>query len=332
MTHVILTCSEHFTDLALNELQRHHPQVALVESLSPRHVLLKAPFAFGALVKPWRTTPPIYLHHLFPVHRTLTLDASAADFDLLREAVQSLCRDDFVLQPQIVGDFPYPAITLQQVLCPQQNRSRSTRADGRVLSLLIVGRWAYLGISWAAQNLSPFAGGIPCFDESVPNRAGLKLLEALTTFALQPRPGQHVLDLGAAPGAWTEILRRRGMIVTTVAPTPMYHWLASDPQVKQQQMTAEAYLTQCETTFHWIVNDMKLDPQDSAHLMVQYANHLQPDGLAIMTLKLRLRNPRRVMDHAFRLLRKRYRIVRVRQLVSNRKEVTLLLRPHAAIT
>src|SRR5262249_4389700 len=125
------------------------------------------------------------------------------------------------------------------------------------------------GISWASQNLSAFASGRPHFDEPVPNRAGLKLLEALSAFNIHLRRGDHALDLGAAPGAWTEVLRRRGLMITAVAPATMYDWLQTDPCVQHFHMTAEAYLPQCATTFDLIVNDMKLDPQDSAHLMVE---------------------------------------------------------------
>ena len=182
-----------------------------------------------------------------------------------------------------------------------------------------------MGISWASQNLSPFASGKPHFHEPVPNRAGLKLLEALAAFDIQLRPGDHALDLGAAPGAWTEILHRRGMCVTAIAPLAMYDWLQANPNVRAFYTTAEEYLSHCDTTYDLLLNDMILDPQDSARLMVEYAAHLRPQGIAIMTLKLRLRNPRRVMDHAFRILRKAYKIIRVRQLVSNRKEVTLFL-------
>ena len=45
-----------------------------------------------------------------------------------------------------------------------------------------------------------------------------------------------------------------------------------------------------------------------------------------MTLKLRKRNQRRRMSHTFRLLRRQYRILRARNLVANRSEVTLLMR------
>lgn len=71
---------------------------------------------------------------------------------------------------------------------------------------------------------------------------------------------------------------------------------------------------------------MILDAQDSARLMLDYAQFLREEGIAIMTLKLRERNRRRVMDHALRILRKAYKIIRIRQLVNNKREVTLFLR------
>jgi 23S rRNA (cytidine2498-2'-O)-methyltransferase len=328
MTYAILTCSEHFTDLALNELQRQHSNLTLVKQVSPQHLFLKAPTSFDNLTRPWRNQLPIYLHHLFPVHQTLSLTGTPSDFDCLRKQAQALCRKDYLVQARVIGDYPYSAITLEQFIHPAQPVSTVTKTNGRILSLLVVDKCAYIGISWASQNLSPFASGRPYFDEPLPNRAGFKLLEALDAFDIRLRPGDHALDLGAAPGAWTAVLVRRGMRVTAVAPRAMYDWLQIDPNVRATCLTAEEYLPTCDTTYDLIVNDMKLDAQDSARLMTEYAVHLRPQGIAIMTLKLRLRNPRRLMDHAFRLLRKEYKIIRVRQLVGNRKEVTLFLRRH----
>jgi len=184
--------------------------------------------------------------------------------------------------------------------------------------------------SWATQNLSPWAGGQIPVSEPVSNRAGYKLLEALQTFAIRLREGDCALDLGAAPGAWTTLLRRRGLRVTAVAPAPLYPWLDLDQEVVHEPTRAEDYLMRCQTTFDLIVNDMMVDPQDSARLMVEYAQHLRPEGIAIMTLKLREHNRSKRMDHSFRLLRKAYKIIQVRQLVSNKQEVTLFLRRHAS--
>lgn len=324
MTDVILTCSEHFTDLALNELHRHDPNVELVAQLSPQHFYLRAPGTFGNFVRPWQDQLPIYLHHLFPVHRTIPLTGTTPDFDRLRKEAQALCDCNAFVQVRVVGEYRFPKLGIVHALAPQQVATHLEKPNGRVLSLLIVENCCYMGISWVGQNISAFPTGRSL--EPVPNRAGLKLLEALEVFNIQLRAGDHALDLGAAPGAWTEVLRRRGLRVTAVAPREMYDWLQTDPDVLHFPLTAEEYLPDCDTVYDLIVNDMKLDAQDSARLMVDYASHLREQGIAIMTLKLRLRNTRRLMDHAFRLLRKRYKIIRVRQLVSNRKEVTLFLR------
>lgn len=326
MTDVIVTCSEHFIDAALNEIRRYHKQLTLVTQLSPQHLHVRHPGAFGAFTTPWKDKLPIYLHHAFPLHHTLPLTGTPGDFVQLRQQAQTLCQDDPIIQVQIAGDYAYSAMSIIHSLRPGQTSHLAALPQNRVLSVLINGQTASLGLSWAAQNLSLFAGGQPSFDEPVPNRAGRKLLEALTAFRIPLQAGAHALDLGAAPGAWTEILRRRGLRVTAVAPRTLYDWLQTDPQVRAFYLTAEEYLGQCDTTYDMLLNDMRLDAQDSARLMVAYAPHLRTNGLALMTLKLRMRQTARVMDHTFRILRKAYRIVCVRQLANNRKEVTLFLR------
>lgn len=323
MTRAILTCSPYFMDFALNEIRRSHPRLTLIESLAPGYLLLQAPYSFDKLTRPWRHCLPIYLHHLFPVHAVVALDRGQNDWTLLQQTIREIAPSDSMIQLRsaIETDLPYPVPEITPPRCTPR---------GRIVSVLVVpdssGLRAYLGVSWATQNLSPWAGGQIPITEAVSNRAGYKLLEALDSFAVRLRKDDHALDLGAAPGAWTTLLRRRGLRVTAVAPAPLYPWLAHDEGVDFQPMLAEDFLDHCQTIFDLIVNDMKLDLQDSARLIVAYARHLRPEGIAIMTLKLRQRNRQRVMDHSFRILRQAYKIIRVRQLVSNRHEVTLFLR------
>jgi 23S rRNA (cytidine2498-2'-O)-methyltransferase len=331
MTRAILTCSPYFAALALNEMRRFHPTLTNSQSLAPGYTLLKAPYSFDKLTAPWRHRLPIYLHHCFPIHQVLALDGTRQEFDCLRQAIERLAPKDSAVQVRSAGEInlPYPIYELQRFL----NDTPCLRPPaGRVVSVLLVqeaaGLRAYMGVSWATQNLSQWSGGQIPITESVPNRAGYKLLEALDAFAIHLRRGSHVLDLGAAPGAWTTLLRRRQARVTAVAPRAMYPWLAYDREVCYEPALAEEYLGRCLTTYDMIVNDMKLDAQDSARLMVEYARHLRTEGIAIMTLKLRMLEPEKVMDHSFRILRKAYKIIRVRQLVSNRREVTLFLRRH----
>lgn len=326
MTNAILTCSEHFSALALNELRRHHPQLDCKKQLSPQHHLIHIPASFDTLTRPWRHKLPIYLHHLFPVHQTVNLRGDAQDFARIRRKLMLLQAPDATLQIRVMDGYRYDADKLMQALAPDQVVLTSAHDPRRVMSVLVTPRKAYLGVSWASQNISPYIMGIPPLDEPVANRAGLKLLEALATFGIQLDPAWHALDLGAAPGAWTEVLRRRGLRVTAVAPRAMYPWLVADPMVEAFDLTAEEYLGQCATVYDVLLNDMRLDARSSARMMVGYARFLRPDAIALMTLKLRMHEPQRLMDHTYRLLRRAYKILTIRQLVANRKEVTLFLR------
>lgn len=332
MNHSILTCSPHFVELAVNEIRRSHPSVVVLATLSPGCLLIQASTPFDQFTRPFRDRLPIYLHHLAPVQQTVALHQAEQTIE------KWTCRHPTaILQARILPDMVNgadaismsPANSLLQRL--QQSNGKTATSASRILSVALARqntKWkAFIGVSWANQNISPYAGGVCPYSVQMPNRAGYKLLEALADFGIRLRSGKHALDLGAAPGAWTMVLRQHGLKVTAVAPTEMYPDLLNDPLVVYRGMTAEEYLPCAEGPFEVIVNDMRMDAQDSSRLMVGYARHLQPDGIGIMTLKLRQPNMRRLMDHSFRILRRAYKIMQVRQLVSNRQEVCLFLRP-----
>jgi 23S rRNA (cytidine2498-2'-O)-methyltransferase len=338
----ILTCSPHFTDLALNELKRHTPSISLLSEVAPGCLLLHSPLSFDQLTRPWRHRLPIYLHHLCPVQFSVPLQGTPADLTTLQEVTKAQVdpKSPLIVQPRILtaaAELPlsFPCYSVDELITSLSQVVRMPIPapeipSGRVSSVVIGPdrkRWrAYVGVSKIEQNLSPWPGGVRPQQVDMPNRAGYKLLEALETFKINLPAGGRALDLGAAPGAWTLVLRQHGLQVTAVSPGRLYPQLRNDRWVTHRQMEAEVYLQQVEGIFDFIANDMRLAAQDSARLMVDYAQYLHPQGLAVMTLKLRQRNQSRVMDHSFRILRKAYQIIRVRQLVSNRKEVTLFLR------
>ena len=135
------------------------------------------------------------------------------------------------------------------------------------------------------------------------------------------------LDLGASPGGWSRILRRKGQYVTAVDPALLDPRLAEDQAIRHLRMTAEHYLADEPDTFDLIVNDMRMDARDSARLMVGYARQIYPGGAAIMTLKLPEEGRATVVEHAWEILEEAYTIVGARQLFHNRSEITLYLAP-----
>jgi 23S rRNA (cytidine2498-2'-O)-methyltransferase len=223
-------------------VRRYHPETTVLQHIAAGYVFLETPFSFDRLTHPWRHRLPIYLHHLFPVHAVVSLDAASNDLTQLKRAAQGIAPPDAAVQVRstVETEMPYSPPEIQQYLNPSQAPYSSDAPVGRILSILIApepaGFRAYIGVSWATQNLSPWAGGQIPITECVPNRAGYKLLEALDAFSIRLRQGGQALDLGAAPGAWTTLLRRRGLRVTAVAPAPLYPWLLFDTGVTYQPM------------------------------------------------------------------------------------------------
>src|SRR5258705_13248106 len=94
-----------------------------------------------------------------------------------------------------------------------------------------LGSWTLLApdrLLAAARCSSPFANGEVAFVEDrtgPPNRAYLKLWEALVRMRRWPGPGERCLDLGAAPGGWTWVLAQLGAEGLAVDKAPL------DPKV-----------------------------------------------------------------------------------------------------
>jgi 23S rRNA (cytidine2498-2'-O)-methyltransferase len=208
------------------------------------------------------------------------------------------------------------------------------RRPEQVLSVVCLPAHGFLGISAAADNLSDWAGGAHRFKREAGqiSRAEFKLLEALEVFELTLPAGGVALDLGAAPGGWTRVLRRHALRVVAVDPADLHPLIESDPAVVHVRQTAGECLPTREQ-FDVILNDMRMDADGSVRLMILAADSLKPAGLAVMTLKLPGQRRAQVVARSLDLLRQRYRIVGARQLFHNRREITVALKrarnPHA---
>ncbi len=341
MTQTILTCSPDSDDLALREVRRAVPAGSLSAEIAEGVLLLEA--AFEALAAAWRAKAPIFVRHICPVHTRLALPATD-DEETLLILLRSACED--TLLPRLLADQPF---SVQTRLFTERFPLKPFEINGELAEIMphapldvrqpaqiisvVVGHahgtlTAWLGISAAADNLSDWAGGARRFarEQGRISRSEFKLLEALEAFGVQMPARGYALDLGAAPGGWTHVLRERGMYVTAVDPAALDARVLNDSGVRYKRMTAEAYLRADPDLFDVIVNDMRMDARDSARLMNDYARLLRRDGAAIMTLKLPESGRVGLLDHTFDLLERVYHIAGARQLFHNRSEITLYLK------
>jgi 23S rRNA (cytidine2498-2'-O)-methyltransferase len=229
-------------------------------------------------------------------------NALAAQAESLREAVHGLL----------------PASRLLE------DADRAREAGALLVSLCMAPGVTVLGVIQAREALSLAPGGrrrMRRAGES-PSRAAMKLEEALDGMPFEPGRGDVCVDLGAAPGGWTQRLVSRGAKVIAVDPARLMPELASNPRVRHVQESAFAFAP--EEPVDWLFCDMAWRPLEVAQLLAKWgrrgwASHL----VANIKLPMKDKNPI--------LLRVRHTLTEdggwkgltVRQLYHDRDEVTV---------
>ncbi len=106
---------------------------------------------------------------------------------------------------------------------------------------------------------SPFRHGEAVFVEdrtTPPNRAYLKLWEALTLAGRHPVPGERCLDLGASPGGWTWVLQSTGAEVVSVDRAPLDPRIAALPRIDHRLASAFALSPEAIGPVDWLTSDV----------------------------------------------------------------------------
>ena len=339
----IATFDPGFADLATSEIRQATGSPQLELELGPGVELFEAQRSFSDFARDWRVRPPIFVRHICPVDVTLPLRAQPQDLDHLQDVVVTSIAAQmdkalsFSVQSRLFADFGYKPFDINTRLAEALGAATGAHVDVRhprqVVSVVCATEHShgefrgYLGLSPVEQNLSDWAGGMRRFQRETDqvSRSEFKLLEALEVFRVELPPRGIALDLGAAPGGWTRILRNREQYVTAIDPGELHPAIEADKGVRHIKTTAEQYLHMRPDHFDLIVNDMRMDARDSARLMVQFADYLYAHGQAIMTLKLPETNRKPVVEHSLSILKRSYAIAGVKQLFHNRSEITLLL-------
>ena len=129
-----------------------------------------------------------------------------------------------------------------------------------------LGSWTLLApdrLLMAARCSSPFANGEVAFVEDrtgPPNRAYLKLWEALVRMGRWPGPGERCLDLGASPGGWSWVLARLGAEVIAVDKAPLDPKVAAMPGVSWRGESAFALEPASVGPIDWLCSDIVCYP------------------------------------------------------------------------
>jgi 23S rRNA (cytidine2498-2'-O)-methyltransferase len=129
-----------------------------------------------------------------------------------------------------------------------------------------LGSWTLLApdrLLAAAHCSAPFPNGEVAFvedREGPPNRAYLKLWEALVRLGHWPQPGERCLDLGASPGGWTYVLAKLGADVVAIDKAPLDPKVAAMPGVTWRGESAFALDPASVGPVDWLFSDIVCYP------------------------------------------------------------------------
>jgi 23S rRNA (cytidine2498-2'-O)-methyltransferase len=139
----------------------------------------------------------------------------------------------------------------------------------------------------AADCSSPFANGEVEFVEDKqgpPNRAYLKLWEALTRLRQYPQAGETCLDLGASPGGWSWVLAKLGARVIAVDKAPLEPRIAAMPNIEWRQDSAFALEPAAFGRIDWLCCDVICYPARLLKMIERWLGHGQVRNF-VCTLK-----------------------------------------------
>ncbi|CAM2928874.1 SAM-dependent methyltransferase [Legionella worsleiensis] len=146
---------------------------------------------------------------------------------------------------------------------------------------------------YSAKRLKKWPQGACFFIEdkiNPPNRAYLKLWEALFLLGVYPKAGDTALDLGASPGGWTYVMQSLSATVTAVDKAKLDEKIARLPGVHFLQQSAFALEPHAlDKPYDWVLSDVACYPDRAYTLIKKWIESGKAKQL-IFTIKLQGKN------------------------------------------
>lgn len=344
--YYIVAYMPRFKKSILKELAQVDENFKVVKQLSQELAFIQTDLTQTDFTSKLLENDPIFIKHIAPVNKIIptfhSKESMQKGLALATEDITDIHDQcPFSVQARVLGGKSFGLdynskdveVAVGEYFCQHGQRgipvfsdqSLLKKDDARIISLCITPEQTFIGFSLAKENLNFHHNEYRiCSREGgrEVSRAENKLKEAIAKFSLQ-LPGGKALDIGAAPGGWTKVLLDNGYDVVAVDPGKLVPELENNPRVDHQACRIEKLNFQ--NCFDIIVNDMNMDPAVSAEIMCGLSQSLKENGQSVLTVKLP-GNPERGIAEAREVLKKKYDILKTKNLFHNRQEVTMLLR------
>jgi 23S rRNA (cytidine2498-2'-O)-methyltransferase len=114
--------------------------------------------------------------------------------------------------------------------------------------------------AWAARAARCGGQRRMADDPAAPSRSYLKIEEAYGVAGREPRAGETVADLGAAPGGWSYSAAKRGARVTAVDRGPLKGGARGHPRIAHRREDAFGFRPAAGQRFDWLFCDLLEEP------------------------------------------------------------------------
>lgn len=186
---------------------------------------------------------------------------------------------------------------------------------------LLTAETAIAGMQMTSSALSLHPGGVQRVrrPQDAPSRSAHKLSEALAWLGHGPQAGESCVDLGAAPGGWSQVLAQRGCPVIAVDTGGLAPGLSH--RIKHVRQNAFDYAP--EEPVDWLCCDLAYRPLEVAGLLARWGRRRWA-RFVIANIKLPMKQRVAMLDRVREILASGgWTGLKARQLYHDRDEVTL---------
>ncbi len=289
------------------------------------------PALVRSVKKPAGDVPLTFARQGLPVEALLAVDAQAIAAAFLRKIKRPIaihvfapdCDDGNRLsaQAEALGSALESVLRAGGVDIVSDGQA-AQHAGGSLLQVCFLGpSRVAVGLVPAVKAQSLFPGGRQRFrkPKDAPSRSARKLEEALAFSGHSPAPGEVCVDLGAAPGGWSQVLVDRRCHVVAIDPGRLAPTIAK--RVEHLKMNAFSFAP--EIPADWVVCDMAYRPLEVAALLARWGRHRWAQFL-VANFKLPMKKRVEMVGRIREILATGgWTGIKIRQLYHDREEVTV---------
>lgn len=332
-TGVVVSYKNQCENLIFNELNKEIQGIKLLDRSNGSAVFELADYQ--ELVDKAHDNRFIFMQHIHPYMQMENITGNQSDMSVFLNMAEQMLdclnsENTYICQCRIATDkeFEYSNADITNAISDfyksKEIKIAVDNADSAI-SITVFDEKAYIGVSRLSDNVSEWCGGILFYSKSEDTicRAEFKLEEAFHYFKIAMESGSTALDLGAAPGGWSAFLAKQGIMVDAVDPANLDERVTANPNVKHYKMTAQEHIRKNpDKMYDIIVNDMKMDTNQSIDIFCEVSSQLKTGGIGIITLKLPKEKVTKRIQVAANILGRHFTTVVFKQLYYNRSEVT----------